>query len=104
MTLNIHDETQNAQPSFARLGIDPDGTRVVRAAGDVIAVDLGELNRLLAAEVDMLRRRNKVPSGVEPVPLIETAEGRLVLDEHHTYRLVRRDRHHPNVAIYQRDR
>lgn len=95
-------ELQYRQPGTARLGIDPDGTRVVQSAEDIIAVDLVETNRLLAAEVSMLRRRGQLSDhAAEPAPLEEAADGTLVLGDHR-YRLVRRDRRRPTTGIYER--
>jgi hypothetical protein len=99
--ISVEQELRYRQPGTARLAIDSEGNRVVLGAEDVIAVDLDEVNRLLAAEVRMLRRRGLVTGGAEPAPLEEAADGTLTLGAHR-YRLVRRDRLRPSTAIYER--
>jgi len=84
------------------LGIRSDGSLHVAMADDIIAVDLGEANRVIAAEADRLRAKGQLTGDVEPI--VETADGHLLLGDVHRYRFLRRDDVDPRVAIYARVR
>lgn len=100
MRPDIERELRYRQPGTARLNIGPDGTLTV-SGEDVIEVDVAATNRALLDEHAMLRRRGRLPADT-PVPALleETADGDLVLGELR-YRLVRRHRHRPEVALYE---
>jgi hypothetical protein len=89
-------------PGTVMVGIERDGSLRVAFADDTIAVDLAQTNRDLAAEASRLRVRDLLDGQVDP--LTETVDGDLVLDETHRYRLVRRERLHPHISIYERVR
>ncbi len=87
------------RPGTVRLGVAPDGNLVAQSGEDLIAIDIGATNRLIAAEARMLRRRGRVTGDTEPAPLAESTDGMLTLG-HLQYRLVRRDRDRPSTGIY----
>lgn len=86
-------------PGTVMLGIQSDGTLRVTMADDTIQVDLDQVNRELAAEADRLRARGQLDGEVAPLAEVD---GHLVLDDDHVYRLLRRDRHHLEVGVYER--
>lgn len=101
MAIDFERELRYRRPGTARLGIHPDGSLVV-SAEDIIEVDVAAVNRMLAAEHAMLRRRGQLPDDAPPpAPLDECADGTLTLG-HLKYRLVRRHRRRPEVALYER--
>jgi hypothetical protein len=102
VTTTFEDELRYRQPGTVMIGIGPDGARIVRLADNIVAVDIDAANRLLREENERLRAKGLVTGHTEP--LVETADGELVLDADHTYHRVRSDRLQPTSAIYERVR